>query len=141
MRLTLITEHVNLDEKAWRLVEIVMTPYDMSKGGKRFKPQSWLGRRRWEVVWVLRNDRLAQHITDMGDAGLYNFGAINIPACWEHSVAELREIAEKVRNDGAWEREVIANVQGESKLIEQFLIQQQRKQKAAKRQSVFVVKQ
>ena len=129
MSLTLITDYVRPDEKAYRLVEVVMTPYAMSKGRKRFTPQTMVGRHRWQVVWVNRGDKLAQHITDMGDAKLYNRGPVNIPGLWEHTVAELREIADQWRNDSPWESEVIANAQGESRLIERFLIQQEKKQR------------
>lgn len=132
MGLTLITDSVRPDEKAYRLVEIVMTPHAMSKGRRRFRPKTWVGRRRWQVVWVNRGDRLAQHITDMGDASLYNRGPVNIPALWEHTVAELREIANQWRNDSPWEQEIIANAQGESRLIERFLIEQEKKQAAGK---------
>lgn len=131
MGLTLITDYVQPDEKAYRLVEIVMTPYAMSKGRRRFKPQTMVGRRRWQVIWVNRDDHLAQHITDMGDAKLYNRGPVNIPGLWEHTVAELREIANQWRNDDAWEQEIIANAQGESRLIERWLIQQEKKQRIA----------
>ena len=137
MSMTLITEHVNPDEKAYRLVELVMTPYAMSKGRKRFKPKTMIGRRRWQVLWVNRDDRLAQHITDMGAASLYDRGPVNIPGLWEHTVAELREIADQWRNDDSWEQEIIANVQGESRLTERFLIQQEKKRTAG--QSVFAV--
>lgn len=133
MPLTLITDYVLPDEKAYRLVEIVMTPHDMSKGGKRFRPQTWIGRRRWQVVWVLRNDQLAQHITDMGDAGLYKSGPLQIWSLWEESVAELREIANQWRSDDSWERQILADVQGESRLIERFLIQEEKKQRAIAR--------
>ena len=137
MSLSILTDYILPDEKAWRLVEIVMTPYAMSRGRTRFKPKTMIGRRRWQVVWVNRDDRLAQHITDMGDASLFNRGPVNIPGLFEHTVAELREIADQWRNDNSWEQEIIANVQGESKLTERFLIQQEKKRMAGR--SVFAV--
>lgn len=137
MALTLMTDTVRSDEKAWRLTEIVMTPHAMSKGRRRFKPKTMVGRRRWQVVWVNRGGRLAQHITDMGDAKLYDRGPVNIPGLWEHTVAELREIADQWRNDTPWEHEIIANVQGESRLTERFLIQQEKKRRLSTGQVVF----
>lgn len=132
MALTLVTDYVLPNEPAYRLCEIVMTPHAMSKGGKRFKPSTTKGRRRWEIVWVNRGDRLAEHIRDMGPSSAYDYGCINIPSLWEHSVAELRDIAEQVRNDGQWEKDIIAQRQSESKLLEHAAIQCELRQKAGK---------
>ena len=136
--ITLVTDYVSPDEKAYRLAELVFTPFALSKGGRRFKPHSMSGVKRWEIIWVNRGDKLAQHIRDMGPASAFSAGPVNIFALWEHTVAELRDIAERWRDEQSWERSILANRQGESRLIEQFVKEAEIKQKHRRGgQSVF----
>jgi len=93
--------------------------------------------RRFQIVTVNRGDRLARHITDMGDASLYDCGGLNLPGAWENSVAELREVADQWRTDQKWEKEIIAEAQGQSTLIDTWLAQEEQKRKALAGQSVF----
>ena len=82
---TVATSFVTPDEKAWLLHE-----------GWSRQP---LGMRRVQRIWVNRNGDLAVYMTDMGPAeqfaGVQRF---QIPSLWEHSVAELQEIANWLRD-------------------------------------------
>jgi len=118
-------------------VEVITTPLALCKKLRGLRLRITRGRRRFQIITVNRGDRLARHITDMGDAGLYACGGLNIPGLWENSVAQLREIADQWRTDQSWEKQVIAEAQGESKLIETWLAQEEQKRKALAGQSVF----
>ncbi len=137
MSLALITDTVRKDELCWWLVEVVTTPLAIRRRFKQLQLTDMVGRHRYQIVTVNRGDRLTRHITDMGDASLYDCGGLNIPGLWENSVAELREIADQWRIDQTWEKEVIAEAQGQSTLVDTWLKQEERKQKALVGQSVF----
>ena len=58
------------------------------------------GFRRYRKIMVRRDGKLAEFIEDMGKAS--NFKGIrqfNVPSIWEHSVEELLDIAEVLRNE------------------------------------------
>jgi hypothetical protein len=74
------------DEKAYSLSEI-NKPSRCPKGGIR----------RVEVLLVNRGDRVVSFERDMGLAKNYRATQFCIPSMWEHSVAELREIAHWMR--------------------------------------------
>jgi len=107
---------VSPDEKAYALIELNLTPYSFSKGGKKFRPKSFSGMRRYQIVIVNRGDRLAEYHRDLGDAGIFAVGPLRIPSLWEHTVAELQEIADNVRSRVNEDRSVMAELQGRSTL-------------------------
>lgn len=135
MSLTLITDSVRPDEKAWWLVEVITTPLAIRKRFKGLHLPGTAGRHRYQIVTVNRGDRLTRHITDMGPASLYDCGGLNLPGCWENTVAQLREVADQWRNDQRWEKEVIEEAQSRSTLIDTWLKQEE--QKPLVGQSVF----
>lgn len=137
MSLSLITDRVSPDEKAWWLVEVITTPLAIQKRFKQLHLSDMAGRHRYQIVTVNRGDRLARHITDMGDAKLYGCGGLNLPGLWENTVGQLRETADSWRSDQAWERQVIADAQGGSTLIETWLEQEEKKRGALVGRSVF----
>lgn len=58
------------------------------------------GRRRYRIIVVNRDGRLAEYREDMGPAK--NFKGVkelNIPSLWCHSVNELIGLAEELRNE------------------------------------------
>lgn len=66
------------------------------------------GLRRFQILWVVRGDRLHEHVTDLGPASRYNgVPQFNVQGgvtdeqtgrIWiEHTVAELRDIADAHR--------------------------------------------
>ena len=86
--LILATSYLLGDEKAYSLQEIHL----QSPGSKGFH--------RYRIFIVNRNGNLAEFREDMGLAK--NFKGIkqfNVPSLWEHSVAELLEIADSLRNE------------------------------------------
>lgn len=101
-----------------------MTPLTASeKHG--YKPASWKGRHRYQIIGVNRGGQLALHYHDMGESKNFLYGGLRVPALWEHSVAELQDIAEQIREDGEWERELVKERQGEignfgERLTEQY---------------------
>jgi len=114
MSLTPIATTVSPDELAYALVEVVLTPYSFTKGGRKFRPKSWSGKHRYQVILVNRGDRLAEYHRDLGDAALFESGAFRIPSLWEHTVGELQEIADHVRSRE--DRSVMAELQQRSTL-------------------------
>lgn len=75
-------------EKAWSLQEIHLQGPD-SRGFHRYR-----------IILVNRDGKLAEYRVDMGLAS--NFKGIrqfNVPSLWEHSVDELLEIANVLRNE------------------------------------------
>lgn len=117
MSLTPIATTASPDERAYALIELNMTPYSFSKGGRKFRPKTFSGKHRYQVVYVSRGDRLAEYHRDLGDAALFNFGPLRIPSLWEHTVGELQEIADNVRSSGRQQQSMIAELQTESTLL------------------------
>jgi len=86
--LILRTNTVTGDEKAWTYLEIHLQSPDSR------------GRRRYRIIVVNRDGELAEYREDMGLAR--NFKGVkelNIPSLWEHSVDELRGLADELRNE------------------------------------------
>lgn len=52
-------------------------------------------RRRYEVIWVVRDDKPAEYRTDMG--AVTNVDLVRIPSYMEHTVNELREMALRLK--------------------------------------------
>ena len=135
-RLTPIATTVSPDEKAYALIEVVMTPYAFLKGGRKGKPKSWSGLHRFQVIYVARGDRLAEYHRDMGDAVLYDYGPLRIPSLWEHSVGELQDIADHVRASGRETRNLSAELLGESTLKRDAIALSEERYKRRRGQSV-----
>lgn len=102
------TPFVLRDERTYALIETDMTPWRASLGGKRFMPESWRGLRRYQMIGVNRGDRIALWVHDMGPAESFDFGALQVLSIWEHTVAEVQDIAEDIRlKDAPFARDVI----------------------------------
>jgi len=137
MSLTPIATTVSPDELAYALVEVVLTPYSFTKAGRKFRPKSWVGKHRYQVILVNRGDRLAEYHRDLGDAGLFESGAFRIPSLWEHTVGELQEIADGVRSRVREDRNVMAELQERSTLTRDALAFSEEIYKRRRGQSVF----
>ena len=58
------------------------------------------GFHRYRIILVNRDGRLAEYREDMGEAKNFKgVRPINIPSLWEHTVDELRDIADSLRNE------------------------------------------
>ena len=86
------TVSVNDDEKAWAYLEVE----EQSPGSHGFH--------RYRIIYVNRNGNIAEYRDDMGEAKNFKGAkkAIHIPSVWEHSVAELIDIADYLR----WETQI-----------------------------------
>ena len=84
-----MTQTIDPNEKAWSFAETTR----QSPGSRGFH--------RYELISVKRDGDLAIHERDLGKASLFKGAkkAIMIPSFFEHSVAELRDIADNVRWD------------------------------------------
>lgn len=81
------------DEKAFLLVEVNLAwPLTQMR-----KPGQGQSLHRVQIVYVNRGDSLTPFYTDLGPAEMYKAPQIRIPSLWEHSVAELRDLAENDR--------------------------------------------
>ena len=86
---------VHLDEPAFNLVEMNLQAPDSSGG------------RRYQIISLVRGQRLAEYREDLGAAKDFTADAFRIPGgVWDavtrrmevlHSVGELREVAEAIR--------------------------------------------
>ena len=89
------TVEVHLDEPAFNLTEVNLQAPDNS------------GWRRYQIISVVRGERMAEYREDLGPKESFTADAFRIPGgVWDastrrmeilHSVGELREIAEYVR--------------------------------------------
>ncbi len=120
-----VTFAVHEDEKAWSLreVNLVRPP----------KHQN----RRYQVITVIRDDRLTEWWKDLGPAKKFTVPQLEIPALMEHSVAELRAIAEEYRlGDDYWTARS-AEIAAESTLIPDIINQREERQKIIHNRSTF----
>jgi hypothetical protein len=102
------TPFVLKSEKAYSLIETDMTPWRASLGGQRFKPDSWRGLHRYQLIGVNREGRIALWIHDMGPADQFEFGDLQVLALWEETVRWVQDKATDIReNDLAFARSVI----------------------------------
>ena len=86
--LALITNTVTGDEKAWSYMEL-------HQQSPKFK-----GIRRYRIIGVNRDGNLAEYREDMGPSKKYKgVRELNIPSVWEHTVDELRDLAQELRNE------------------------------------------
>ena len=80
------TTYVLGDERALGLYEINL----MSPTGQ------W---RRYQIIHVIRDDKPAEYRQDLGLAKKFKAMQIRIPSYMEHTVNELRGMAEQMRNE------------------------------------------
>lgn len=91
------TSFVFGNEKAYSLIETDMTPWRASRGGTTFTPDSWAGRRRYQLIGVNRSGRIALWVHDMGPAEAFRFGDLQVLALWEETVEWVQEKAREIR--------------------------------------------
>lgn len=119
------TEIIHEDEKAWSLREIHLV---------RPPTNQW---RRFQIITVNRDDVLTEWWHDLGPMSAFNRPQIEIPSLWEHSVAELREMADTMRLEESRWKNRAAELAAESSLIPDMLNQFEEGKKIMANQSVF----
>jgi len=86
--LILVTNAITGNEKAWTYLEV-----NLQSPGSR-------GRRRYKIIVVNRDGRLAEYREDMGSTRKFKgIRELNIPSLFEHTIDELIALAEELRND------------------------------------------
>ena len=86
--LILVTNAITGNEKAWTYLEV-----NLQSPGSR-------GRRRYKIIVVNRDGRLAEYREDLGPASRFRgIKEINIPSFFEHTVDELCGLADELRNE------------------------------------------
>lgn len=120
MRVTELQEKTDFilpDEKAVGLQEVDLLTDDYKET------------HRYQIIYVIRNDKPAKYITDLGLSLRYPNPPLNIYAALEHSVAELQDMAEDARDRSNVVKR-IAELQEESSkeksIIKEFLEQKDR---------------
>ena len=120
-----VTEAIHENEKAWSLREQNMV-----------RPPTHQVH-RWQIITVVRNDKLAEWWNDLGPAAEFRAPGIEIPALFEHSVAELRDIATEYRLGDDYWRKRTAELSAESTLVKDWLEQMEEDWRVIRNQSSF----
>lgn len=118
------TRVLRRDEPVYTLVEVDLVPPD-------FGPKH-----RYQLIYVNRDDRIAEFKKDLGLATDFTAQEFRILTFWQHSVAECLDMAESQRNQGYWEK-VAEEIQAESTLVTDFYEAQEEALKQIANQSTF----
>ena len=92
--------------------------------------------RRYQRIWVNRNDRLAVFQHDLGPASDFTYPELQIPAGWCHTVAELQAMAAEVRS-GKELDDLFEERQKDSTLLQDWLNEVERNRQVMRNRSVF----
>ena len=121
-----VTNMIHPDERAHALAErnLVRPPTNQ-----------W---HRWQIVTVYRNDRLTEWWSDLGPSENFPASQIEVPSLGEHTVGELRDIAERYRlRDGDYWRRFAAEQSQASTLAADAVAQVEERQRVMRNQSVY----
>lgn len=119
-----VTIVIHPDEKAWSLREINLV---------RPPTHQW---HRWQIVTVVRNDRLAEWWNDLGPSASFPVQQFEVPSLGEHTVGELLDIAEHSRlQDDYWQKRAVEITDG-CTLIADFLDQKEERWRVINNQTV-----
>lgn len=95
------------------------------------------GRHRYQLTYVVRNDRIAEHATDMGPESNFPYPQIRVVAIFEHTVAEALSLAEQQRlGDTYWAKRV-QEVAAESTLVTDMVNWAEERHKLVHNRSTF----
>ncbi len=120
-----VTIAVHEDEKAWALRELNLV---------RPPTRQW---HRWQIVTVIRNDELTEWWHDLGPMKRFTAPQIEIPGLLEHTVAEIRDIAEQYRlGDDYWTKRA-EELAAESTIIPDLLNQREEQRRVIHNRSSF----
>jgi hypothetical protein len=95
-----------------QLSDIKLTRVDKVDGNEKaywlneapFMAPDFSGFHRYQIIQVKRGDNLSVYIKDMGHNNFFKgVRIINIPSLWEHTVDELKFLADQIRNETAQE--------------------------------------
>ena len=119
-----VTNSIHKDEKAWSLKErnMVRAP--------SFKLS------RYQIITVNRGDKLVEWWSELGPVKNFTAPELDIPSLWEHSVAELQEIAEEKRLGDTYWQKFTAERANDSTLYADWANQYEERGKILRNQSV-----
>lgn len=104
---------------------------------KNVQAKDYTGHRRYQFIWVQRNGNLAVFIKDLGPAD-ENMSQFLIPSDWEHSIAELSDLALMMREDATEGlNKVLKEAQESSTLIDDTIAYAEARQAARQKKTVF----
>lgn len=98
------TLYTHPDEKAYALVEM-----DLQSPGYK-------GIRRYQIILVNRDDELTEYRWDMGPANDFPARLFRLPSLWMHTVGELQEMADDLRDTTSKVQEQLPTPDGENML-------------------------
>ena len=121
--LSAVAHTMDPDEKAYFLVEMNMPKSD------------YKGRARYQLIMLNRNDQVVPWVGTVDDED-GEFPAFRIPSYWEHTVAELQEMAEAMRMDNKLEQ-IMKQAKEESTLIKDVITLSERRKAIRENRSTF----
>ena len=122
-KLTPITHFIHPNEKCFLLAELYLTPFQLTRGGKKYQPENFHGRQRWRITWVNRGDKLAEY-HEMSPH--QDVPPVRIPSFWEHTYGELCGLADDYatgQRGAESDRALLHEMRAESTLVQDFLDQ------------------
>lgn len=119
------TLEVHPDEKAMGLAEL----YERTPDQRAIH--------RYQIIYVIRNDAVAEYRTDMGADKDWRIPPLSIPSFQEHSVAELQDMAQFARERATAFRNRLDQMEKESTLISDSIATAENVVKVKKNQSQF----
>ena len=78
------------DEKAYGLSEVELLGPIVEGEGQTM--------RRYQIIYLNRDDKLAEYREDLGPASDFDAIQFRIPSFWEHTAGELMDIAQDLRS-------------------------------------------
>ncbi len=120
----LVTDYILPDEKAYWLVE------------STYSYPSYKGKKRFQLIWVNREDRLAAWVGVVDDDQGVDYPEFRIPSLWEHSVDEMQYMAQQLRFDDTLDNLMKEQAEN-STLIKDFMELAERRQAIKANRSTF----
>lgn len=128
-----MTQVIDRNEKAFWLLQVRLTPYNASKAGLKYEPETWTGRPLIRVIWVNRDGHLAEFQEWLEDGD-----ECQVPCVWELNVEEAIFMADRYSTIGVEQtREWMLQAQAESTLIEDAIEWEHQKSEMALNRSTF----
>ena len=115
---TPVTHWIDPNEKCWWFVEMNLNPWQATKGGAKYEPETWSGVARYRIAWVNRGDVIHEH--HVISPHPTSVPPVRIPSYWEHNYGELCGLADDYatsRRGAEADQEYVMELQAESTLV------------------------
>jgi len=90
------TQFVLADEPCYRLAEVNLQSPDSR------------GFHRYQLIWVIRDDRMTEYVGDMGLSKDNHADPVIILGCEDETVARLKYIADQIRDNPPFDKRELA---------------------------------